>query len=75
MTARHRAYHKNGLGVVSEATPDNGDTATITYLTANPNYRSLRGTIRKLDKVEGNAARVMSTSALLAPGVEYDDQI
>jgi hypothetical protein len=73
MTARHRAYHKSGIGVVSEATPDNGDTATITYLTANPNYRSLRGTIRKLDKVEGNAARVMSTSALLAPGCEVDD--
>lgn len=73
MTAKHRSFHKNGIGVVSEATPDNGDTATVTYLTADPNYRSLRGTIRKLDKVEGNSARVMSTSALLAPGVERDD--
>lgn len=73
MTAKFRSYHKNGLGVVSEANVDNGDVATITYTTADPNYRSLRGTIRKLDKVEGNTAKVLSTSTLLAPGATTDD--
>jgi len=73
MTAKHRAFHKNGIGVVSEATPDNGDTATITYLTADPSYRSLRGTIEPVTKVDGNMARVVSTSTMMAPGAEHDD--
>ena len=75
MTSKNRTYHANGLGVVSEATVDNGDVATISYLTADPNYSSVRGTIRKLDGFKGKAARCGSTSMMLAPGAEHDSSM
>lgn len=75
MTDKARTYHRNGLGVVSEATTDNSDVATITYLSADPNYKSVRGTIRKLNSFEGNASKLISTSMLLAPASGKDDQL
>lgn len=73
MTAESRKFHRNSMGVVSEATSDNADVGAVIYTTADPNYTSLRGTIRPLDKIDGNAAKIVSTSFLLAPGVENDD--
>ena len=73
MTADARVFHRSSMGVVSEATSDSADVGTIVYLTADPNYKSLRGTIRPLDTVKGNASKLLSTSALLAVGSENDD--
>ena len=73
MTEKSRQFHANSIGVVSEATKDNADVATITYLTADPNYTSLRGTTRRLSEAKGNAAKIVSTSMLLAPGADIDD--
>jgi hypothetical protein len=36
---KSRKYNKNGIGIISEATVDSGETGTITYLTANPNFK------------------------------------
>ncbi len=44
----------NAIGVDSEVTVDNGDAGTVRYLTANPNYNSLRGTINILDKFDSS---------------------
>lgn len=73
MTEKSRVYHKNSMGVVSEATVDSGDVATITYLTADPNYTSLRGTSRRITDTKGIASKLVSTSMLLAPGADMDD--
>lgn len=73
MTASSRVFDKNAIGVVSESTVDSGDVATITYLTADPNYNSLRGTTRLTPKPRDSIAKVISTSFLLAPGADEDE--
>src|SRR5699024_2380096 len=40
MTAASRKYHKGNYGVTAEATVDSGDTGTIVYNVADPNYNS-----------------------------------
>lgn len=75
MTASARIFHESSKGVVSESTKDSGDAATVVYTTADPNYTTLRGTSRRLEKDEGNATKLVSTSMLLAPGAQHDDQI
>ena len=73
MTAKHRRFHKSGVGIISTDTVDSADVATITYLTSNPQFNSIYGTTGKLDKPNENAAATFSESALLCPGVKYDD--
>ena len=73
MTEKERAYHKNGMGIVSEATVDNADVGTITYLTADPNYTSVRGTTRRIVDPKGKNAKMVSTSMLMSPAAEKDD--
>lgn len=72
MTAPTRKYHKTHLGVVSEATVDNSDVATTTYLVADPNYVSVRGLARQIDFDTDGPARQVSTSMLTAPGSDRD---
>lgn len=73
MTAKHRRFHKSGVGIISSDTVDSGDVATITYLTANPQFKSIYGTTGQLDKPNSNAAATMSESMLMCPGAKYDD--
>ena len=75
MTSAARTYHRNGIGLVSEATTDNADTATINYLTADPNYTSVRGLSRRMSEKDmyESPAKVVSTSMMLAPGLDRDD--
>lgn len=72
MTANSRIFHENCVGVVSEATVDSGDVGTITYLTSDPNYDSLRGTSRRIRETKGKGAKLVSTSMMLAPGADMD---
>ena len=66
-----RSYHKTDMGVVSEATVDSSDVSINAYLSANPNFDDMLGTI-KTDKVI-NPTTLLSTSALLSPGATHDD--
>ena len=66
-----RAYHQEDMGVVSEATVDSSDVGINAYLSANPNFSDLRGLPKKSKDI--NAATLLSTSALLAPGSDHDD--
>ena len=73
MTAQTRVFHKNDMGVISEATKDSATVAITTFLTADPNLHNLRGLTRAYDeKVDGPTA-VLSSSALLAPAADRDD--
>lgn len=74
MVANARRYHKNGMGVVSEATVDSKDVGAVVYLTPDANLGSLYGTIKTIDpSVEQPPGKLISTSALLAPGADIDD--
>lgn len=72
MVRSARAYHKNDLGTISEATVDSGSVAINTSTTANPKFTSLRGTTARYKESDGGAS-LLSTSALLAPGADRDD--
>lgn len=74
MSVSTRKYTANAIGVDSEGTVDNGDAGTIKFLTANPNYNSVRGTINLLDNFDSSVnSSCMNTSTLLAPCVDLDD--
>lgn len=76
MTAKDRRFHKNSLGVSSEATVDNGDVGTVVYTTFNPNYKNVRGMTDRVDlNKEVKPSELISTSMLLAPAAENEDKI
>lgn len=71
MNKPSRAFHVNEMGITSEATVDSSDVGINSYLSADPNFKNLRG----LPIISKNlsSANLVSTSALLSPGVEQDD--
>lgn len=80
MTDKSRMFNREGMGVISEATVDNGDVATVTFTSADPMYTSVRGMSRRLPKdadgneiIKGNATKIISTSFSLGVGLDHDD--
>lgn len=71
MNKKSRAYHPNDMGVISEATVDSSDVGVNAYLSANPNFKNLRGITTGNKTV--SSAQLISTSALLAPSSDKDD--
>lgn len=71
MTKATRAAHVSDFGLLSEATVDSSAVGTIAYLSANPNYRDVRG-LMKADK-ELNPTSILSTSALVSPAATQDN--
>ncbi len=74
MTAPTRVFHKNDMGVISEATKDSAAVAITTFLTADPNLKNLRGVTRPYDPNTDGPTKLLSSSALLAPAADRDDQ-
>ena len=72
MVKGSRAFHPNDAGVISEATSDSSDVAINTYLTANPNFKNLRGLIEVKPIEDIPPASLVSTSALLSVGADQD---
>jgi hypothetical protein len=68
----NRAYHTSDVGIISEATVDSGDVGVNTYLSANPKFNSIRGTVNTTDENLGMGNK-LSPSALLAPCSDGDD--
>lgn len=74
MTAQHRQYGQDSVGVISEANVDNGAVGTITYLTADPNIKSLRGRPEPLtDLTNPEKTKLQSTAMLISAGSDTDD--
>lgn len=75
MVAHTRKYDQSDLGVISEATVDNANVGTITYLSGNPNLNGLYGNANTLDEGEyRDSAKVFSTTSTLYVGSDVDDQ-
>lgn len=73
MTKRTRMYHRNDMGTISESTKDSSDVAINTYLSADPQFDSLRGTSKPYVIGETGATALLSTAALLSPASDRDD--
>lgn len=73
MVKRTRAFRESDIGTISEAGVDSSAVGIITYLSANPNLTSTYGTTA-ITEERDNIPRMLSTSAILAPGSEHDDQ-
>lgn len=78
LNAESRKYHVNSLGIMSDATVDNGDAGTVTFLTANPNFKSLLGTTNissEADRKNLTPTQLLNTTSLLAPAIEFDSGV
>lgn len=73
MNKASRAYHHTDMGIVSEATVDSSDVGINAYLSANPDFTGLRGLPSAVRKDTLTPSKLISTSALLAPGSMHDD--
>jgi hypothetical protein len=66
-----RRYHKNDIGLVSEATVDSSDVALNIYLSPYAKLENLRGKVS--ERKQERQDTVFSTSVLLTPMGEQDD--
>lgn len=71
MVKKTRKFSKSDLGVISESNVDSGDVGITTYLTGNPQLATVDGIVKP--SKDKSAASLLSNSALLAPGVLFDD--
>lgn len=71
MTKETRAYMEDDVGIVSESTVDSSAVGTIAYLSANPNYKNLRGLMK--EEKNKDPANLVSTSALISPASFHDN--
>lgn len=68
-----RKFTEDSLGIVSEATVDNGKTGMVAYLPANPIMRNARGLTEKVPIDQLKPENVFSFNTLLMPCVTQDD--
>lgn len=73
MVKRTRAYDPSDMGTISEGTVDSSDVGVISYLSANPQFNSLRGTSTRYQRGVTGASSLISTAALLSPSADNDD--
>lgn len=71
MMMHTRAYHINDAGLMSESSVDNAGVGTVAYLSANPNFTSVRGLSKAEKKL--NPVTMLSTSALISPASVHDN--
>ncbi len=73
MMANSRLFHKNAVGLFSEATPDSGKVGTRSYMPPNAKLTSVRGTCERYDYNKDTLVSAFSTPALIAPGATSMD--
>jgi len=73
MVAATRGFKDSDLGVVSEATPDSAKVGIRAMLTPNANIVNLLGMVKQYEEDKDGISSVISTTAMLAPGITHDD--
>ena len=71
MSRATRELHRDDVGVISESSKDSGDVGITAYLSANPLLKNVRGIRSDTDNLD--PSNIFSTSAMLAPFIDYDD--
>ena len=71
-----RQFPKDGVGVLSEATPYNSKVAINTYLTVDPLIANIRGMfdLKDVDVTKLQPSQILSVAALLMPCTTNDDR-
>lgn len=72
MVEKTRHYHHSDLGVISEGTVDSGKVGATIYLSADPNFTSVRGIARPRTDKDG-PTKHFSTTMLLTASSDRDD--
>lgn len=72
MTKATRSIHPTEIGIISEATKDNGQVGVTAYLSADPNVKSVRGLVEPIDVEKEGWGKVLSTASLLYPFSDRD---
>lgn len=74
ISSKLREYTASDMGVTSESTVDSSDVGVNTFLTPYARFKNIRGMVDTQNTdYETNPAKLLSTTALLVPGVENDD--
>lgn len=73
MVKRTRQYHQSDMGVVSESTVDSSAVGVNSYLSANPQFKNLRGLTNQYESGKTGNSSILSTSAMVAPASDMDD--
>lgn len=73
MTKNTRAYHENDMGTISESTVDSFEVGVNIYLSADPQFTSVRGMSKRYEIGKTGATALFSTSALISPAADKDD--
>jgi hypothetical protein len=68
-----RRYPKDAVGVISEATVDNGKVAINAQLSVAPNLVDARGMIAPPNERDMNPGNILAPAALLMPAADRDD--
>jgi hypothetical protein len=71
MVGRHRVYHPNDRGRISEAFTDDGKAGTVLYYSNNPSIENYYGVGKK--DTELNPANLLSFAFHNSPFVTFDD--
>ena len=73
MTIPTRIMTPEEVGIISEATPDSGDSGISTYLTHDSSIVNLRGMTKSIDISKHSISKALSTSNIINPFIVNDD--
>ncbi len=73
MTIPTRIMTPDEIGIISESTPDSGDSGINTYLVHNAEIINLRGMVKPIDTNETTLTKALSTVNIVTPATNKDD--
>lgn len=75
MTIPSRIMTPEEVGIISEATPDSGDSGISTYLTHDASIKNIRGMVQPIDISQTSINRALSSANIIHPMIVHDDKI
>lgn len=72
MTIASRAMNPDEVGIISEASPDSGDSGISTYLTHSAEIGNIRGMVNTIDVSKYTINKALSTANILNPFIIND---
>ena len=75
MVRRTRSYHDSDLGVISAATVDSSDVGITTFLSSNPKFDTVYGTVKESGfESHLDPSNILDTTVLSCPFSDMDDK-
>ena len=73
LVKRHRTFHPNDLGLLSEHTPDSSKVGIRGFMPPDAKLDNLRGRVGSYDESTDGSTSLLSTTALTSPEADRDD--